>query len=105
MGQGCALPNHYGFNVEEFTQAMNSELAAVAGSLYSAEGEARIGSDHRIDEDHAGFDFVDESLLLSGVAGPGAGSEAEGGVIRELDGGGEIVDAKERCDGAEEFFA
>ena len=51
------------------------------------------------------MEFGDEALLLGGVAGPGGGGEAEGGVVGDGDGFVEVVHAEEHGDGAEELFA
>jgi hypothetical protein len=50
-----------GFRVDEFANAVDAEFASVAGLLYPAEWDARVGGDHPVDERHAGFDAVDEA--------------------------------------------
>lgn len=71
----------------------------------SAEGEAGVAGDHGVEEDGSALELGDEALLLGGVAGPGAGGEAEGGVVGDLDGLVEVAGAEEHGDGAEELFA
>jgi len=67
----------------------------VAGVLDAAEGHAGIGGDHPVDEDPAGFDFVDEPFSLTVVGGPGTGTEAETAVFGEVDGFVDIFDTGE----------
>ncbi len=77
----------------------------MAGTFYATERDAGIGGDHFVDEDHAGFEFVDETFALAVIVSPGAGAEAEAAVVGEADGFVDIFDAEERGDGAEELFA
>ena len=69
----CPLRDPHGFDIHEFADAVGCELAAMARTFYAAEGDARVGGDHFVDEDHAGLEFVDEAFALAVVAGPGAG--------------------------------
>ena len=77
----------------------------MAGSFDAAEGHARVRSHHLVDEDHAGFEFVDEALALGGIVGPRAGAEAEAAVVGDGDGFVEIFYAENAGDRAEELFA
>ena len=79
------LRDPHSFDVHEFANAVGGEFAAMAGLLYPAKGNTRIGSDHLVDEHHTGFEFVDKTLALGIVVGPGAGAEAEAAVVREGD--------------------
>ena len=94
-----------GFDVHEFADAVGGEFASVARTFDPAERDAGIGGDHFVDEDHAGFEFIDEALALAVISRPGAGAQAEATVIGETDGFVDIFDAEQRGDGAEEFFA
>ena len=77
----------------------------MAGGFHAAERETGVGGDHGIDEDHAGFEFVDEALALGRIVGPGAGAEAEAAVIGDAQGLINIFHAENAGDGAEEFLA
>ena len=101
---GGRFGDDHGFGIEEFAHADGGEFATVAGALDAAEGEARVGGDHGVEEDGAGLDFYGEALAFGVVGGPGGGGEAEGCVVGELDGFVERGDAEEQGDGAEEFF-
>src|SRR6185295_9213421 len=74
------------FDVDELADADHRELAAVAGALDAAKGQARIGLDDAVDEDVAGLDLGGQPLAADGIAGPHAGAEAERGAVRQLDG-------------------
>ena len=39
---------------------MSAEFAPIDGMLYSTERQARIGSDHAVDEDESCFELVDQ---------------------------------------------
>src|SRR5664279_1427080 len=80
------LSHHHRLYIDEFANSPGAQLATVPRSFYAAEGQARIGRDHTIDEDHAGVDLIDESLLLGGVARPGAGAESEARIVGQADG-------------------
>ncbi len=97
--------DHYGFGVEELAHAGGGELASVAGAFDAAEGQAWIAGDHGVEKDAAALKLGDETLLLGGVSGPSGGGEAEGGVIGDLDGLVDVLNAEEHGDGAEELFA
>src|ERR1700691_2225467 len=99
------LGDPHSFDIHEFSDAVGGEFAAVAGTFYTAERDACVGGGHFVDEDHAGFEFVDEALAFGGVGGPGAGAEAEAAVVGEADGFVNIFDAEQGGDGTEEFFA
>src|SRR5689334_4621779 len=45
-------------HVEELVHAPAAQLAAVAGLLDAAEGEAWVGGDHAVDEDGAGVEVA-----------------------------------------------
>src|SRR5271154_1011299 len=93
------------FDIHEFADAVGGEFAAVAGTFYATEGDAGVGGDHFVDEDHAGFEFVDEAFTFAVVGGPGAGAEAEAAVVGECDRFVDIFDTEQRGDGAEKLFA
>src|ERR1700746_688822 len=94
-----------GLDVHKFADAVGGEFTSVAGVLDSAEGDAGVGSDHLVDEHHAGLEFVDEAFTLAVVGGPGARAEAEAAVVGEPDGFVDVLDAEEHRDRAEKFFA
>ena len=94
-----------GLCVEELAHTGGGELAAIAGVLDAAEGEARVAGDHGIEEDCPALEPGDEALLFRRVASPGGGAEAEGSIVGEGDGLVEVLHAEEHGDGAEELFA
>ena len=53
--------------------------------LHSAERQTRIGGDHAVDEDAAGFDFFDKSIAFALIVGPGRRAQTEGRNIGEID--------------------
>jgi hypothetical protein len=68
------------------------------------EGNARIRSDHLIDENHARLKFSDEPLALGLIACPGAGAQAEAAVVGEADGFIDILDSKQQRDRPKKFL-
>src|SRR4051812_6026553 len=70
-----------GLDVSELPDPESGEFAAVTGSFDATEWDGWIGRDLRIDEGHSGFDLANEELLLGGVSGPDAGSEAIGTIV------------------------
>ncbi len=68
-------------------------------------GRRGIAGNHGIEEDAAALQRGDEALLFGGVARPGGGSQAEGGVVGDLDGFVDVLDAEEHRDWAEELLA
>src|SRR5579864_4785874 len=78
--RGCRwrfwLPDDDGLDVDEFLDAVHAELTAIAAALDAAERDSRIGRDHAIDEDAAGFDVASQLLALLDVARPERGAEA-----------------------------
>jgi len=93
------------FRVREFANACGAEFSAKAGTLYAAEGQTRIGRDHRVDENHSAVQLRYEMFLLLGIFGPRARTQAEWGVVRELDGRVGISHMKNSCNRAEDFLA
>src|ERR1700719_1161697 len=53
-GDGGADPD--GLDVDEFADAEGGEFPAIAAALDAAEGEARVGCSHAVDEDAARFE-------------------------------------------------
>src|SRR5260370_40770747 len=76
----------HGLCVEELAHTGSGELAAIAGVLDSAEGEARGAGDHGIEEDCPALEPGDEALLVRRVASPGGGAADGGGIVGEADG-------------------
>src|ERR1051326_8911988 len=94
-----------GFDVRELSDAVNAQLSAEAGGFHAAEGQARIGGHHFIDEHHTGFDLVGEALALLRIIGPGAGAEAKPAVVDDGDRLIDIFDAKHTRHRTEQLFA
>src|SRR5690606_2127427 len=80
------------------------QLAADAGALDAAEGEAGVALDDAVDGDVAGFDAGDV-VVDAAAGGPEAGAEAERRGVGELDGVIGVVGAGDGGDGAEGFVA
>src|SRR5690242_19746935 len=52
------------FYVYKLADSVSAQLAPVAGPLHAAKRHTRVRGHHPVDEDHAGFDLLDELLLL-----------------------------------------
>src|SRR5215472_16774421 len=65
---------------------MMAQFSSVAGMLDSAEGTARIGSNHTVDKGQARLDLVDEELALGFIVGPGTGPKTKLAVIGDANG-------------------
>src|SRR5215203_4555421 len=50
----------------ELANSRGAEFSAKSGTLYTAEWQTGIGSDHRIDENHSRFQVRREELLFLG---------------------------------------
>ena len=75
------------------------------GTFHTSEWQTRIGSDHRIDENHSRFQVRREEFLFLGIIRPRAGCETERTVVCHLDRLGCIAYAKNRGDRTEDFLA
>src|SRR6266576_5572998 len=93
------------FCVCEFANACGAQLATKTGAFYAAEWQTRIGGDHRVDENHSAVQLRYENFLLLAIFGPCARTQAEGGVVRYLEGRVGIAHAEKSCNRAEDFFA
>src|SRR5262249_16096299 len=91
-------------DVDELADAVGGELPPVAGALQAAKGEPRIAFDHAVDEDAAGLDLVDETLLFGGIVGPHRGAQAVAGAIGQSDGLFERAVAEEARDRTEDLL-
>src|SRR5271166_5004262 len=100
-----SLRHAHGLNVHKLTNSAGTQFAAIPRALHAAEWKSRIGRYHTIDEDHAGFDLVDEAGLLGGVGGPDTGAQAEFGIVGDADGVVDSFGSKQDGHGSEEFFA
>jgi hypothetical protein len=65
-----ALFNPHGLDIDEFANPKFAEFTAVTGVFDTAKGKARIGRDHAVNEDAAGFEFIDEAILFVRVVSP-----------------------------------
>src|ERR1700733_2186474 len=77
----------------------------MARMLHAAEGNARIGRDHLVDEDHAGLEVANKTFLFGGEVGPDAGTEAETAVVGDADRFIDVFHAEEGGDRSEELLA
>src|SRR5690348_13642407 len=77
----ATLHHPYGLDVHELADAEDAELAAVAGALHAAEGDARVRGHHRVDEHLTSLQVIAEALALGGVVRPCTRAESEGGVV------------------------
>src|SRR6266513_1614705 len=89
----------------EFTNACGAQFATKTGAFYAAEWQTRIGGNHRVDENHSAVQLRRKKFLLLAIFGPCARTQAECGVVRELEGRVGIADAENSCNRAEDFFA
>ena len=99
-----SLRHPHRFGVQELSNADQPELSAVPGMFNAAERDARVRGYHLVDEDHSGFEFVDEALLFFFVVGPGAGAQAEADIIGQANGLILILYPEDGGHRAEEFF-
>jgi len=83
---GARSGNPDRFRVREFANACGTQFAAETGTFYAAEWQTRIGGDHRVDENHSAVQLRCEKFLLLAIFGPCARTQAECGVVCELDG-------------------
>src|SRR6266496_238788 len=93
------------FRVREFADACGTQLATKTGAFYAAEWQTRIGGDHRVDENHSAVQLRCEKFLLLAIFGPCARTQAECGVVCELEGRVGIAHAENSGNRAEDFFA
>src|SRR5450755_1076380 len=93
-----------GLGIHELTDAKCAEFPPVAGALHPAERQPRIGGHHAVHEDRTRLYFIDELRLLGFVAGPHAGSQAEGRIVGQVDGFRGVFHAKEHGHRAEQLF-
>ena len=99
-----ALLDPDGFDVGEFSDAVDSEFPTVPGPFYAAERKALVGGDHAVHEDHSGVDIADQAFAFLVVIRPDAGTEAEAGVVGDPNGFAEILRAEQTCHRAKEFL-
>src|SRR5512146_1880996 len=92
------------FDVDELVNADVAQLASVPGLFYPAEGQARVRSDHAVDEYHPGVNFINEASALFLIICPGAGAQAKDAVICQPDGRIEIGHAEEDRYRAKQLF-
>src|ERR1039457_2052694 len=92
------------FDVHEFTDSKLRQFSSVSGELHTSERQARIGSYHFVQEDHAGIEFVDKPLGFDRIVGPRAGPEAETYIIGDDYGLIDILHTKYRRYRAKELF-
>src|SRR4051812_25116227 len=101
-----ALQRHrHRLDVYELTNSFRAELASEPGTLGAAERQSRIGCDHAVNEDHAGFELLREELLLGGVGRPGGCAEPKRGVVRKPDCFSRICHPEATGHRAEDFLA
>src|ERR1700686_2713380 len=79
------LGHPHRFRVHKLANAEGSQLPPVARLLHAAKRNARIGSDHLVDEHHPSLQFVDEALALFFVIGPCARAQAKAHVVGNAD--------------------
>src|SRR6266542_1686161 len=101
----ATVTNDYCLDIGEFANAVAAELAAVAAVFDAAEGQPRVGGNHTVDEDAAGFDAARQVLGAGGVASPQIRAQAVLGVVGETDGLVRVAGANDRGDRAEGLLA
>src|SRR5215471_14342875 len=80
-GQSRQSTDPNGLGVGEFADAVGTKFATVTGGFHAAERYARVGDDHLVDENHAGFEIADKLFAFGGVVGPGARAQPETRVV------------------------
>src|SRR6266852_5146477 len=93
------------FDFDEFVDAVFGAFAAEAGFFYAAERSDFGGDEAAIDADDAVFEGFGDAPDAGDIAAIEIGREAELGVVGESDGFGFGLEAEERSDGTEGFFA
>src|SRR5260370_38988515 len=91
---GDALLDPNCLNVHKLADPVLCTFSSVPRKLDTTERQARVGSHHLVQEDHAGIEFVDEPFGFRRIIGPSARTEPEAAVVRDLDGLIRILDAK-----------
>jgi hypothetical protein len=61
------------------------QLAAEAGSLYTAKWEPRIGPNHAIDETAAGLNLARYFFRVFGVSAPDTGTKPKTSIVGNMD--------------------
>src|SRR5579885_1115831 len=72
--------------IDEFADAERGEFAPVAAAFDAAEGQARVGCRHAVDEDAAAFDAPRELATAFDVARPQVAAETKLRVVCQFDG-------------------
>src|ERR1700728_948824 len=73
------------FDVGEFADSVNAQLAADAGAFRTAEGNSWIGHHHAVDEHHARVNPINKLFLLVLVGCPCTGAKPEGRSVSDAD--------------------
>src|ERR1700674_2579346 len=81
-GDGGADPD--GLDVDEFSDAEGREFAAIAAAFDAAEGEARVGGRHAVDEDAARFEMAGEGAPARNIACPQVAAQPKVRVVRQF---------------------
>src|SRR5215208_6981125 len=102
---GGLLLDPYRFDVDEFPQSADAQLATVARPLHSSERQAWVGSNHSVYKYHSGLELCDEPAALATIIRPRAGSETKGRVVGDLDRMVNVTGSKEEGYRPEDFIA
>src|SRR6185312_7507535 len=99
------LADHDRLDVDELLDAVRAQLATVAAALDAAEGNARVGGDHRVDKYAARLDLASELGSAADVARPQRGAEAVLGVVGQAHGVVGVASTHHRRDRTEGLLA
>src|SRR5579883_2951815 len=91
-------------DIDEFADAERGEFAPVAAAFDAAEGQARVGCRHAVDEDAAAFDAPRELATAFDVARPQVAAETKLRVVCQFDGVVGVAGANDGCCRAEGLF-
>src|SRR4030081_611414 len=100
-----ALCDPNSLDIHELPDPEDSQFPSMPRLLDAAKRNARIRRHHLVDEDHPGFQFIDEALTLPLIVGPRARPQAKTAVIGDADRLVDILDTKQRRDRTKKLLA
>src|SRR5438270_13980593 len=96
--------NPHSLDIRELPNAVNTQFSAVPGGFDATKRNSRVRGDHLVDENHSGFEFINEPFALLVILCPCACTQAEAAVVRNPDRIIKIIHSKDRSHRSEELF-
>src|SRR5207249_829657 len=90
LGSTCRADPHR-LDVHELPDAERGQLPAIPTALDAAEGQARVGGYHAVDEDCSSLDLPGEFFPIVNVAGPQVCAETIDRMVRHADSLGRVT--------------